>query len=62
MSAAWLAYVALVSLLVTVAALALDGAARRMRRPTRWIWAAALGAIMASGAIAPRGAPAKIIG
>ena len=58
MSAAWLAYVALVSGLVCVAAQALDGVARRMRKPTRWIWALALGAIIASGGIAPRGVPA----
>ena len=57
MSAAWLTYVALVSVLVCVAAQAGDGIARRMRKPTRWIWAFALGAIVASAAIAPRGAP-----
>jgi len=39
---AWLIYSVLVSLLVAAAAIAIDGVARLARRPTRWVWLAAM--------------------
>lgn len=42
MSAPWLVYALLTGLLIALAAHALDGVARVLRWPTRWIWAASL--------------------
>ncbi|MGH7615871.1 MAG: M56 family metallopeptidase [Gemmatimonadaceae bacterium] len=50
---AWILYAVLVSLLVAAAAMALDGLARVARRPTRWVWAAALLVAVSLAMLAP---------
>jgi len=47
MIAAWMAYCLGVTTLLAAGALALDRALRLGRRPTRWVWAGALGASLA---------------
>ena len=46
MSAQWLAYVALLGVLLATVAAAADAATRALARPTRWVWAAALAALL----------------
>ena len=53
MTAAWMLYVLLVGSLLAVGALALDGILRRTTLPTRWVWVAALGGIVALAVLAP---------
>ncbi|MEO8336443.1 MAG: M56 family metallopeptidase [bacterium] len=51
---AWLLYVLLVGTLLAFAALSVDGILRRTALPTRWIWLAALGGIVALAILSPR--------
>jgi len=54
MTAAWMMYLLLVGVLMTVAARVLAGAMRTFGRPTRWVWAAALASVVALALVAPR--------
>src|SRR6476620_9643807 len=51
---AWILYVLLVGTLLALAALSIDGVLRRTSLPTRWIWVAALGGMVALAILAPR--------
>ncbi|MEO5816149.1 MAG: M56 family metallopeptidase [Gemmatimonadaceae bacterium] len=51
---AWILYVLLVGTLLAFAALSVDGILRRTALPTRWIWLAALGGIVALAVLSPR--------
>jgi beta-lactamase regulating signal transducer with metallopeptidase domain len=51
---AWMLYVLGTGTLLAVAALALDTLLRRAKLPTRWVWVAALGGIVALAVVAPR--------
>lgn len=53
MSAAWVAYAALVGALVAAAVQLLDAALRLVGRPTRWLWAGALALLVSLVALAP---------
>jgi beta-lactamase regulating signal transducer with metallopeptidase domain len=54
---AWILYVLLVGTLLACAAFAMEGMLRRSARPTRWIWLAALGGIVALAILAPQREP-----
>ncbi|MEP6730026.1 MAG: M56 family metallopeptidase [bacterium] len=54
MSTAWILYLLLVGTLLACAALSVDGILRRISMPTRWVWLAALGGIVALAILAPR--------
>ncbi len=54
MTAAWMLYVLVVGTLLAVAALAVDAAMRQARRPTRFVWAAALTGCVLLALVAPR--------
>ncbi len=51
---AWILYVLLVGALLACAALSIDGVLRRTSLPTRWVWLAALGGIVALAILSPR--------
>jgi beta-lactamase regulating signal transducer with metallopeptidase domain len=53
MIAWWMAQVALLGVLLALAAFGAESALKVARRPTRWVWAAALGLTAVLGAIAP---------
>jgi beta-lactamase regulating signal transducer with metallopeptidase domain len=57
MTMAWILYVLLVGTLLALAALSVDGILRRTALPTRWIWLAALGGIVALAILSPRREP-----
>jgi beta-lactamase regulating signal transducer with metallopeptidase domain len=54
MTAAWMMYLLLVGTLMTLAARLLASAMRTFGRPTRWIWAGALAAVVVFALFAPR--------
>lgn len=54
MTMAWILYVLLVGTLLFLAALAVDEILQRTALPSRWIWLAALGGIVALAILAPR--------
>lgn len=54
MSIAWLAYVLLVGTLLAIGAYALAELLRRAKLPTRWVWVAALGGVLALALLSPR--------
>jgi beta-lactamase regulating signal transducer with metallopeptidase domain len=54
MTAAWMLYVLLVGVLMTLAAGSLAAATRAVGRPTRWVWAGALASLVVLAAVAPR--------
>ncbi len=54
MTAWWMAQLALLGILLAIAAFGADAALRIARRPTRWIWVAALGMTVLLGALAPQ--------
>ncbi|MEO8336878.1 MAG: M56 family metallopeptidase [bacterium] len=57
---AWIIYVLLVGTLLALAALSADGILRRTALPTRWVWLAALGGMVALAILAPRREQASI--
>ena len=61
MIASWMLYLLAVGGLLAVAARALDAAARRARRATRWIWAGALATLVLLAVIAPRPATTNLL-
>ena len=54
MTAAWMLYVLLVGVLMTLAAGSLAAATRSVGRPTRWVWAGALASLVVLATVAPR--------
>ena len=54
MTAAWMMYLLLVGVLMTLAARVLASAMRAFGRPTRWVWAAALAGVVVLALVAPR--------
>ena len=54
MTIAWILYVLLVGTLLAASAGAVASAMRALGRPTRWVWAGALGGIVALAVVAPR--------
>ncbi len=54
MSPSLILYLLIVGALVALSAAAVDAALRRAAMPTRWVWVAALGAIVAFAVLAPR--------
>ncbi|HEX7977213.1 MAG TPA: M56 family metallopeptidase [Gemmatimonadaceae bacterium] len=54
MTAAWMMYLLLVGVLMTLAARVLAAAMRTVGWPTRWIWAGALAGVLGLGLVAPR--------
>jgi beta-lactamase regulating signal transducer with metallopeptidase domain len=54
---AWILYVLLVGTLLACAAVSIDGILRRTSLPTRWVWLAALGGMVALAIVAPRREP-----
>ncbi|HEX6965323.1 MAG TPA: M56 family metallopeptidase [Gemmatimonadaceae bacterium] len=53
MIAAWMTYALVIGALLAVAALAIEHMCRLAARPTRWVWAGALGATLAFTVVAP---------
>ena len=53
MIAWWIAQLALLGTLLAVAAFGADAALKVARRPTRWVWMAAIAMTVALGALAP---------
>ena len=57
---AWLSYVVVVSLLLGLAALALEGSARIRQRPTRWLWGTSMVASLLLPVVIPSVSPRLI--
>ncbi|MES2179413.1 MAG: M56 family metallopeptidase [Gemmatimonadota bacterium] len=54
MTIAWVSYVLLVGTLLSVGAYALGELLRRAKLPTRWVWVASLGGVLALALLAPQ--------